>query len=304
MSGAGARGRVETDQCHGPVPGNGRSERLYAGLMRAYPTRFRARYEDELLVLFRDQLRDARTADRAGSIAILWIQTMRDLVSSALGEHLRKDRTMAQSLTTFEPTRTMRLLGLVGLVGGILLLWAFISFEPFVTLEANTIRLLTFSLGGAAVATAFYGRQARVAPSVALVTSGAVVVGGVVYAILIVVAQWVDSPFSGTFGTIHFWSNAALWISPAVYGAAMLRIGAAWQGMARWLGVATRLGAIALLGSVFAWTGDDRLGLVDSEDFGELWSRIALTGVILNGIGWVILGAVLTFGKASARRPA
>jgi hypothetical protein len=293
---AGAPGRAETEPGHDPLPRAGRSERVYAGLIRAYPAPFRDRYEDELLVLFRDQLRDARTAGRGGATAMLWLQAVRDLAFSALGEHLRKDRTMAQSLTTFEPTRTMRLLGLVGLVGGILLLWAFISFEPFATLEANTIRLLTFCLGGAAIAAAFYRRQAGVTRSIALVTTGAVVVSGVVYATLLVLAQLVESPFSGAFGTINFWSSAALWLTAALYGAAMLKIGAAWQGMSRWLGVATRVGAIALLGSVFAWTGDDRLGLVDSERFGQLWTTIALSGVFLNGIGWVILGAALAFG--------
>ena len=111
-------------------------------------------------------------------------------------------------------------------------------------------------------------------------------------------------PFSGTFGAINFWSNGALWLSAAVYGAAMLRIGAAWQGMPRWRGVATRLGAIALLGSSVAWTGDDRLGLVDSEPYGEVWSTIALTGVFLNGLGWVLLGGVLALGNRSARRSA
>jgi hypothetical protein len=304
VSGAGAPGRIGTEQSQGPMRRFGRSERVYSGLIRAYPARFRARYEDELLVLFRDQLRDARTADRAGGIAIFWIQTVRDLASSALGERLRKDRTMAQSLTAFEPTRTMRLLGLIGLVGGLLLLWAFVSWEPFATLEANTIRLLTFCLGGAAVAGAFYRRQAGVARSLTLATTGAVVVSGLIYAILLVLGQWVESPFSGTFGTINFWSGAALWLTAAAYGAAMLKIGAAWQGMTRWLGIATRLGAIALLGSTFAWAGDDRLGLVDSEQFGQLWSKIALTGVFLNGTGWVILGSVLAFGNTSSRRPA
>lgn len=198
----------------------------------------------------------------------------------------------------------MRLLGLVGLAGGILLLWAFISFEPFETRAANMARLITFALGGAAVAIAFYRRQARVARSLAFVTAGAVVVSGVAYATWVVLALWVESPFSGTFGALNFWSNVALWLTAAVYGAAMLQIGSAWQGMPRWLGVATRLGAIALLGSSFAWTGDDRLGLVDSEQYGQMWSKIALTGVFLSGAGWAILGAVLALGNRSARRSA
>ena len=298
----GVPGRFGIDPGLGSETRFGRSERIYAGLLRAYPSQFRARYEDEMVVLFGDLLRDARAADGAGGIAITWIRTVLDLASSAVDEHLRKDRTMAQSLATFEPTRTMRLLGLVGLVGGILLLWAFISFNPFETRDANTLRLVTFALGGAAVAVAFYGRQALGARSLALVTSGAVVFSGVLYATLIVLSLWVQIPFSGSFGMLTFWSGAALWLSAAVYGAAMLKIGAAWQGMPRWLGIATRLGAIALLGSAFAWAGDDRLGLTDSEQYGQIWSTIALTGVFLNGIGWVILGAVLALGNRGVRR--
>lgn len=299
---AGASRDLEADPGRGSEPTFGFSERIYAGLLRAYPPQFRTRYKDEMIVLFSDQLRDARAADGAGGIAIAWIRTVLDLVSSALEEHLRKDRTMAQSLATFEPTRAMRLLGLVGLVGGLLLLWAFISFNPFETRAANMIRLITFALGGAAIAVAFYGRQAMVARSLALVTSGAVVFCGIWYATWIVLALWVESPFSGTFGALNFWSNGALWLSAAVYGAAMLRIGAAWRGMPRWLAIATRLGAIALLGSMVAWAGDDRLGLVDSGQYGQLWSALALTGVFLNGAGWVILGAVLALGNRGSSR--
>ena len=169
---------------------------------------------------------------------------------------------MAQSLATFEPTRTMRLLGLRRPGRWDPPALGVLTFNPFETQAANMIRLITFALGGAAVAIAFHGRQARVARSLALVTTGAVVFSAVAYVTCLVLALWVESPFSGTFGAINFWSNGALWLSAAVYGAAMLRIGAAWQGMPRWRGVATRLGAIALLGSSVAWTGDDRLGLV------------------------------------------
>ncbi|MSP57216.1 MAG: hypothetical protein EXR69_16715, partial [Myxococcales bacterium] len=116
-----------------------------------------------MVVLFGDQLRDAHVTNAVGS-ATLWFRALIDLASNALGERIRKERTMAQSLATFEPTRTMRLLGLVGLTGGILLLGAFVSFNPFEERAANMIRLVTFALGSAAVTLAFYDRQARVAP--------------------------------------------------------------------------------------------------------------------------------------------
>ena len=59
---------------------------------------------------------------------------------------------MAQSLATFEPSRTMRLLGLAGLIGGVVYLWVFFSFSPFNQGNNNWIRLGAWWLGGAAVA--------------------------------------------------------------------------------------------------------------------------------------------------------
>ncbi len=299
-----APGRVPVDPDTGFAHRHGRSEQVYARFLRAYPRAFRARYADEMIQLFGDQLRDARTASGAGRIVMVWIRSALDIGSSALGEHLRRDRDMAHSLATFEPTRTMRLLGLFGAVGGVLLLWAFISLNPFKTEPANMIRLILFTLGGAAVAIAFHRRQAPVAPRLASVAAGAVVVSGVLFASLIVLGLWVESPGSGGFGTVHFWAGISLWLSAAVYGATMLRIGEAWRGMSRPLAIATHLGAIALLGGSVAWLGDDRLGLVDSATWGQAVSTVALAGVSLVGLGWVILGAVLAAGARGASRPA
>ncbi len=211
---------------------------------------------------------------------------------------------MAHSLATFEPTRAMRLLSLLGAVGGVLLLWAFISFDPFEALAANMVRLILFALGGAAIAIAFHGRQVQVAPRLATAAAGAVVVSGIVYATLVVLGLWVAAPFSGAFGTLGFWTSWSLWVSAAVYGATMLRIGAAWRGMSRPLAIAARIGAIALLGGGVAWLGDDRLGLVDSATYGQTVSAVAVAGVGLVGLGWVIVGAVLVVGARGAPRPA
>jgi hypothetical protein len=255
-----------------------------------------------MVQLFSDQLRDARAGRAAGALAITWIRTLTDLATSAVGEHLRKDRTMTHSLATFEPTRSMRLLGLVGLAGGILLLWAFVSFNPFHEGAANFVRLLVFSLGGAAIALAFYGRQATVSPILTLTVTGLVVISGVWYAAWLLLAENVDSPSSGTFGVINFVAGVSLWVSAAVYGAAMLKIGAAWRGMSKWGAVATRLGATVLIGSAVAWLGLDRLGLVGTVPYGHFLGDLAVIGVTLNGLGWTLLGAVLVFGGRRAAR--
>ena len=199
---------------------------------------------------------------------------------------------MAQSLATFEPTRSMRFLGLFGILGAILLLWAFSSFNPFQDQRVNSVRLTLFALAGAAISLAFYRRQALAAPTLALLTTAAVVIGGIWSASWGVLANGVPSPNMGTFGLIGLFANIALWVTPTIWAIGMLHTGAAWQGMSPNRARLTRVGVWLLIGSVVAWMGDDRLGMVDSL-WGEMWQAIAITGVALNGVGWLILGAVL-----------
>jgi hypothetical protein len=274
----------------------GPSERVYAGLMQLYPAAFRERYREEMVRLFADQLRDARAGRGFGGVVMTWLRTLADLASSALGEHLRKDRTVAQSLATFEPTLGMRLLGLFGSVGAGLLLWAFIFVNAFVDPALNNIRLILFSLAGAAISLAFYRRQAAAAPNLALLTTASVVISGIWYATTAIVSESVDRPFVGSFGLMTMFASIALWVTPAVWAIGLLHTGAAWQGMSRYQAFATKFGVVSLLGSVLAWIGDDRLGMVDSM-WGDLWGNVALAGVLLNGLGWLTLGAVLVIGR-------
>lgn len=279
---------------------HGLSLRVYGGLLRAYPARFRARYADEMVQLFADQLRDASATGGVAAATATWFRTLLDLASSAAGEHLRKDRTMAQSLATFEPTRTMRLLGLFGVVGAVLLLWAFVSFNPFADAALNQLRLTVFALAGAAICLAFHRRQASVAPTLAVLTTGAVVISGLWYVTWILLAPGVESPHIGTFGFVNLLAGIALWVSPAAWAIGQLHTGAVWQGMARNTRVVTKLGLAILIGSMVGWLGDDRLGLVDSL-WGEMWQAVALAGVAMNGVGWLLLGAVLLFGGRATR---
>ena len=202
---------------------------------------------------------------------------------------------MAQSLANFEPTRSMRWLGLFGMLGAGLLLWAFISLNPFADPDLNNVRLVVFALAGAAISLAFYRRQAIAAPTLAILTTGAVVIAGAWYGTWTVLASGVPSPFLGTFGLASMFAGIALWVSPAVWAIGMLHTGAAWAGMSRTRALITKIGLAILIGSVVAWFGDDRLGMIDSL-WGDLWQAIALTGVAMNGIGWLTLGAVLVVG--------
>ena len=295
MGVAQAPGRFGPGDGLGGEPASSASERVYGGLLRVYPAAFRARYRDEMVVLFGDQLRDARSGRGSRGVAYTWMRTLIDLVTSAVGEHLRRDRIVAQTLTTFEPSRSMRLLGLFGAIGAALLLGAFVSFLPFEDPAINRIRLVAFALAGAAISLAFYRRQALVAPTLALLTTSAVVIAGIWYAAWVILADRVESPFIGAFGLVNMFANIALWVTPVVWAVGLLHTGAAWQGMSPNLRLVTKVALWILIGSIVAWLGDDRLGLVDSL-WGELWQMIALAGVAMNGIGWLLLGVVLLFG--------
>ncbi len=73
-----------------------RAERIYRRLLLAYPRSFRARYEEEMVRLFLDQLRDADGAERPGERAGLWARSVADIASSAPSEHLRKETPVAK----------------------------------------------------------------------------------------------------------------------------------------------------------------------------------------------------------------
>ena len=284
------------------VPGRSRSEslssRLYTGLLRVYPTEFRRRYGAEMALLFTDQLRDAV---RPSALARVWLRGVVDVASSAIGEHLRRDRTVARSLATFEPTRSMRLAGLLAVVGGVLLLWAFYSWDPFSDRPVNSARLILFFSAGIAVSLAFHGRQAAVRPRAARTATGAVVLFGAWNVLWVVLAWNHSSPFIGEFGMLGFIAMFLGWLAASLYGAAMLIISAAWLGMGRWAATATRVAAGMLtVAGVMATFGMDRFGLLRSEQYGELFTALALLGVAGVGLAWLLLGLVLLVGGRRA----
>jgi hypothetical protein len=251
-----------------------------------------------MVLLFADQLRDARAAGGPG-VAATWFRTLLDLVSSAVGEHLRKDRTMAQSLTSFEPTRSMRLLGMLAMLGGFLLVVVFFWSHLFDG-TSNTVRLLLFALAGPAIGTAFHRRQATVAPRLARVATAVVVLAGLWYATSNILALNSPRSWVGVGGLLYSLSSLSLWLSAAVFGAISLRTGAAWRGMTRWFAATTRMAMLTLvIGGPLAALGDDRWGLTRNEAYGALIVQATLLGVFLTGAGWGLLGAVLVSGRRS-----
>ena len=71
----------------------------------------------------------------------------------------------------------------------------------------------------------------------------------------------------------------AWWLADALFGFVALRLGG-WA----------RLGALALAaGSLLAITGMDRLELT-TRDNPTIFLPLSLTGIALNGVGWIVLG--------------
>jgi hypothetical protein len=73
-----------------------RHERIYRRLLRLYPADFRARFGNEMISLFREQLRDARSSGERKQIASLWARCLVDLVVTVPKQHFEKERQVAQ----------------------------------------------------------------------------------------------------------------------------------------------------------------------------------------------------------------
>jgi len=80
-----------------------RHERAFRRLGRLYPEAFRAQYEDQMVGLFADQLRDTQASGSSLALTRLWAQVVMDLIATAPQEHLRKEGPVLQPV---EPTNT------------------------------------------------------------------------------------------------------------------------------------------------------------------------------------------------------
>lgn len=259
----------------------GGHEQLYRGLLRLYPADYRERYSDQMVQLFGDQRRDE------GAFRT-WLRSSIDLITSAASEHLRRNRTMAQSLTV-APTPASRLLGLLGVLGGGLLLLGFINLDAW-TPDLFNLRLLAFNVGAIAIGLAVYPRHALVSRRLALAGSLPVIVANAAYLLFTVVLVAQPGELGpGDYQPINLFifTAAAMWLSDAWFGLVSLR-----------LRVLNRWSALALLiGSVAAFVGMSNFGLAPT---GSLMEKVILVGVAVHGAAWVLLGLEV----ALRRRPA
>ena len=174
------------------------------------------------------------------------------------------------------PSIATRALGVVGIMGGLGLLAAFVVEIPS---ALNSARLVLFCAGAIAIALATYGRHAAVSGRLALAATMPLIVANGWYIAWILLALVRERPFAGDFGMVGFWAGFAFWLADAWFGIVALRLGVLW----RWAAFSLVVGSLAAI------VGMDRLELT-SQANPTIFTPIALTGVALNGIAWVLLG--------------
>jgi len=192
---------------------------------------------------------------------------------------------MAHALAE-SPSVASRVLGLAGILGGAVLLAAFVV---DVAPDLNNVRLVLFNLGAIAVVVAVHRRHGTESTTLAAVVASATVLANASYLSMVVLATGRPNPFAGDFGLAGFYAGMALWLTDAAFGVVTLRTR-----------VATGWGALALaIGSVLALAGIDRLGLTSAAN-PTIFGPISLIGIALNGLGWILIGLdVVARGRAA-----
>ena len=263
--------------------------RIYRRLLALYPAEFRARYADEMVQLFGDQLRDARLGDARGGTVRTWLRALGDLAVTAASERARRHRTVAHSLAG-PPSATSRMLGLVGILGGLVLVAAFLPNLPW-TRELFQLRLVLFNAGASAIVLAVHRRQASASPRASLAAAVPAILANTWYLAMVILSIGRPQPPEGDpeFRLVMFFAGVALWWADATFGLVTWRIG-----------VVVRWGALAIaIGSILAFTGMDRLELVRGE-LAWIFIPASLAGIALNGLGWILLGIDVAFRRRRA----
>jgi hypothetical protein len=173
-----------------------------------------------------------------------------------------------------------RVLGALGVLGGAVLLAAFVVGIPG---DINTIRLVLFNLGAIAVALASLRYRATTSRLVRGVT-WLTVIANAWYLVMVVlsIGRPVPPLPDPEFRLVMSYAGLAMWLTDAALGFVTLRVG----DLTRW-------GAIALgFGSLLAILGMSHLQLTSPAN-PTIIGPLSLIGIALNGIGWILLGGDL-----------
>ena len=254
----------------------GGAERVYRGLLRLYPAEFRRRFGDDMVQLFDDRLRDARSGRAPGGAAVAWISMLADIAMTAPLEQLRRNRTVAHSLAS-APSATTGVLGIAGIVAGLAILAAFVIDLPSGVFRD---RLIVFAVGVIAIGIGVHRRQSTRASAVSLLLTIALVAANAFFLVTII---FFEPPHIAAF-----WSGVALWLVSAAFGGASALIGAV-----------SRIGAWAVaVGSLLTLTGIDRLGLA-SEAAPMNFNTLSQVGIVAMALGWIVLGLDVAMRRPS-----
>lgn len=257
-------------------PGGG--ERVYRGILALYPAEFRRRFGEDMVQLFHDKLRDARSGRASGGAVVAWIALVADVVVTASLEHLRRNRTMAHSLTSAPPL-TSRVLGVAGIVAGLVILLVYVIELPSGLFPA---RLAVFAIGVTAIGIGVHRRQAGRVPAASLAATIALVAATVFFLVTVLGLP--------PGNILVFWSGLFLWVASAAFGAASVLIGAV-----------SRIGAWGVAaGSLLTLTGIDRLGLV-SESSPTVFNTLSQVGIVTMALGWIVLGLDVALRRSTAQ---
>ncbi len=130
-------------------------------MVRLYPARFREQFGDEMVVLFADQLREARTSKSRLAVPLLWARSLADLVLTVPTQHLSEGRRVPQTVEPDFASATRRTRPprrfVTFLAATPMLMWAFMSMvTPGFTdpIYQNPPGILVLPMGILLVATA------------------------------------------------------------------------------------------------------------------------------------------------------
>lgn len=189
---------------------------------------------------------------------------------------------MAHSLGE-PPSMATKALGTLGVVGGLLLVLAFVPNVQLIW-DFVIVRLVLFNAGAIAIGVAIHQRQAPRSPRLSLAATMPMILANAWYLVMLLlsIGRPVYPEPDPQFRQISFYAAIALWLSDAAFGLVALRIG-----------VALRWAALALLvGSLGAFSGIGGLPFMTGP-FAAIVLPFSQIGIALNGLAWIAFGVSL-----------